>query len=521
MFAYKLIISNKYSIVVLRRSIVYANMFIILTLLTISVLYLWLRRPLPGEPPVLPGYIPLIGHAYRFLGDTTYFWKTLKTMSYTSLKKGGVILWCIGPMKIYMVTDPDECITIANTCLDKDKITRKFTGTLLGNGLPFGPANIWKNHRKVMNPAFNQQVLDGFIGLFNKQSRKLTDTLSKEVGKGPFDQSYYFQPISLESICLTTMGLDISADNKQNEQFVEAIDKVMMICISRFQRLWLHSDFIYSWSSMSKKQDEYTKVIHDMIDAVLQRRKTESKLNNNKTETYNNSNNGTQKGSGTKFKPLMDLLLELEGGIFSDQDVRDETGINIIAGYETVAGVLTYFFLLIGSFPHVQEKIVTELEEVLGKEHRDVTKQDLSLLVYLEAVIKETLRFYPIVSFVTRSIDKVVKLKNCTLRPGHTCVMSLYGVSRHPIWGEDAERFRPERWLDSASLPSNPNAFLAFGVGKRNCIGQVYAMMSMKITIAHVLRNYRVTGDHTKMKLKFEVLLKPVSGHYISIEKRA
>ncbi|XP_072934996.1 cytochrome P450 4V2-like isoform X2 [Epargyreus clarus] len=350
-------------------------------------------------------------------------------------------------------------MTIANTCFEKDTITRKFVGNLFGNGLLFGP--------------------------------------------------------------VTSMGLDISANTKQNEQFIEAFENILINSINRFKSPWLHSDFIYSWSSLSKKQDVYVKVMHDMTDTVLQRKKTEFKLNNtNKRDSNNDYKNGTQKGSGTKIKPLMDLLLELDEGVFSDQDIRDEVETIIITGYETVADVLAFFFLLIGSFPLVQEKIVTELEEVLGKEHRDVTKQDLSLLVYLEAVIKETLRCYPIAPFGPRFIDKDVKLKNCTLRPGHNCALMIYGVFRHPMWGEDAESFRPERWLDPASLPSNPNAFLAFGVGKRNCIGKVYAMMSMKIFIVNVLRNYRVTGDHTKMKLKLDVLLKPVSGHYISIEKR-
>ncbi|XP_072935019.1 cytochrome P450 4V2-like [Epargyreus clarus] len=496
-------------------------MLIILALLTISVLYLWLRRPLPGEPPVMPGYIPIIGHTYRLLGDTVHLWEEYKTMCYTTLEKGGVLTYWVGPIKYYMVTDPDECMTIANTCLDKDYISRKFTRNLLGNGLLYGPVNIWKSHRKVMNPAFNQQVLDGFIGLFNKQSRKLTDSLSKELGKGPFNQATYFQQISLETICLTSMGLDISADNKQNEQFIEAFEEFLNMTISRFKSPWLHSDFMYSWSSLSKKQDESTKIIHEMTDTVLQRRKKEFKSkNSNKTDTNNNYENWTQARSGKKIKPLMDLLLELEEGIFSDQDIRDEVVITITAGYETVAGVLTFFFLLIGSFPEVQERIVSELEEVLGKEHRDLTKQDLSRLLYLEAVIKETMRFYPIAPYAPRLIDKDVKLKNCTVRTGYNCLLMIYGVSRHPVWGEDAESFRPERWLDPATLPSNPNAFLAFGVGKRNCIGKLYAMMSMKITIAHVLRNYRVTGDHTKMKLKFDILLKPVSGHYISIENR-
>lgn len=50
--------------------------------------------------------------------------------------------------------------------------------------------------------------------------------------------------------------------------------------------------------------------------------------------------------------------------------------------------------------------------------------------------------------------------------------------------------------------------------------GKSYAFMSMKTTLAHVFRHYRLKGDHSKMEVKIDVMLKPVSGYYISIERR-
>lgn len=61
--------------------------------------------------------------------------------------------------------------------------------------------------------------------------------------------------------------------------------------------------------------------------------------------------------------------------------------------------------------------------------------------------------------------------ENYTLQAGNNCFLSVYGVHRHEIWGKDADQFRPERWLEK-QLPSNPNAFIPFSIGKRNCIGK-------------------------------------------------
>ncbi|KAG6449926.1 hypothetical protein O3G_MSEX006291, partial [Manduca sexta] len=110
--------------------------------------------------------------------------------------------------------------------------------------------------------------------------------------------------------------------------------------------------------------------------------------------------------------------------------------------------------------------------DVIGDSDRDIEKQDLSQLVYLEAVLKESMRVYTIVPIIARKLDKNVKLKRCTLKAGRTCFMFLFGIHRHPVWGPDADQFKPERWLDPSTLPDTPNAFTGFGVGRRMCIGK-------------------------------------------------
>lgn len=54
---------------------------------------------------------------------------------------------------------------------------------------------------------------------------------------------------------------------------------------------------------------------------------------------------------------------------------------------------------------------------------------------------------------------------------GSECVIMLYGTHRDPVWGKDADQFRPERWL-CEDTPVNPNAFVGFSLGKRSCLGK-------------------------------------------------
>ncbi|XP_028162205.1 cytochrome P450 4C1-like [Ostrinia furnacalis] len=315
---------------------------------------------------------------------------------------------------------------------------------------------------------------------------------------------------------LTAMGVDFTDHTILNSQYVTAVDEILKIIAVRFRKFWLHSDYTFRWSNVRKKQDACLKILHNMSDTVIKRRKTEFDNNNILPERT------TGNTSGKKFKAFMDLLFELslEKGVMNDRELREHVDTMIVGGYDTTATVLMYTLLLLGSHPEVQEKVYQELKVVLGDSDRDVEKHDLSQLVYLEAVLKESLRLYPIGPVLGRRLDKNVQLKNYTLAAGRSCFLLLFGIHKHPMWGADVDQFNPDRWMDPASLPDNPNAFAAFSLGRRMCIGKTYAYMSLKTTLAHVLRKYRFNGDHTQLELKFVVLLKPTSGYYVSIEER-
>ncbi|XP_013165752.1 PREDICTED: cytochrome P450 4C1-like [Papilio xuthus] len=464
------------------------------------------------EPPEHPGRVPLIGHLHIFLGNTITLWNTVKELSYTSLRMGGVTSIYFGPRIVYVLTDPDDYLTVANACLQKDSIYN-IAKPWLGEGLITATLSKWKHHRKLLNPAFSHLVLHGFQGVFNSQSRRLVRDMASEAGKGPFDHWAYTRRNALETICLTALGVDFCENSVLNSQYEHAAEQMLTVLVERFQKFWLSSDFIYNWSSLKKKQERCLDILHSMSNTIIKTRKA-SYLSNKK--------NGLEASTGTKFKAFLDLLLELsiEKGAFNDLEIREQVDTMIVAGHDTSANVLMYTLVMIGSYPKVQERIFKELYDIFGNDDRDVTKQDLSQLVYLEAVLKETMRVYTIVPMTARWLDRNVKLKNYTLTAGRTCLMFAYGVHRHAMWGPDAEEFKPERWLDPATLPQSPNAFAAFKMGRRNCYGKTYSYLSMKTTLAHLLRHYRVQADHNKMILKVDVMLKPECGHFISIEKR-
>ncbi|XP_026729645.1 cytochrome P450 4C1-like [Trichoplusia ni] len=460
-------------------------------------------------PPLYPGALPIIGHIYMLFGDGTSLWSTVKAIAVETMKQGGVTTVILGSSIYYFITDPDDALTAANSCLQKH-FAYKFAKPWLGEGLITSSGEVWKRHRKLLTPAFSLPVMLNFLDIFNSQSRKLVKNLKVEISKGPFDHTVYLRNIALETFCLTAFGISGFEDKEFIKTYMHAVDKILTIVTQRFQNFWLQSDLIFRLSGLKKEHDELIKIVNDMSNKVIQKKKA---------ERTNDVNAYAVKASGVRYKPFLDLLLELsEENALTDKEIREEVDTAIVTGFDTSSSLLSYIMILLGTHPEVQDKIYDEISEVFQTD-RDVDKDDLNKLVYTEAVIKESLRIFTTGPVTLRYVDKEVKLKNYTMRADTQCVVLLFGVHREAAWGKDVDKFRPERWLEK-DMPANPNAFVGFSLGKRSCLGKTYAMISMKTTLAHFIRRYKVKADDSNLKLRFDFLLKPVSGHEITLEER-
>ncbi|KAG7297321.1 hypothetical protein JYU34_019292 [Plutella xylostella] len=489
------------------------GIFLLLVLLIIvcavGAVWAWERMLLvhrTAHVPTLPEVLPVIGHAHKLRGDQTQIWEYLKEISLITNKNGGLSKLYLGPTPCILVTDPELALPLMNASLDKFYVYN-FGSSWLGEGLITGSGPTWKRHRKLLMPAFNQHILNGFLDIFNHQSSMLVKALSPQVGKGEFEHWPYLSVNALETICQTALGLpDTEDESLINEKYSDAMENFLDNVVHRIMTIWLHLEFVYKWSPTKDSEMKNVAVLKSLSTKVLNKRKDQT----NDADV-----------SDTKFKAFLEILLEQgKSGNLSDQEIREEVDTIIAAGHDTSSTALLYTLILLGSHPEAQERAYEEIEEVFGDSDRDVQKEDLPKLIYLEAVIKESLRLYPTVPLVAREVDTDVNVENLNLPKGSTIVLSIWGMQRGAAWGAAAGDYRPARWLDPAALPENPNAFAAFSIGKRSCIGKTYAMMSMKTTLVHLLRRYRIRADHTKLVCKFGFVLKPVAGHSISIELR-
>ncbi|KAJ4841597.1 hypothetical protein Tsubulata_044636, partial [Turnera subulata] len=195
----------------------------------------------------------------------------------------------------------------------------------------------------------------------------------------------------------------------------------------------------------------------------------------------------------------------------NDRYLRDIILNFMIAGKDTSANTLSWFFYMLCKNPLIQEKVAQEVRDVTGDVGDEVDIEDfiakitdstLDQMHYLHATLSETLRLYPAVPVDGRcaEVDDILP-DGYRLKKGDGVNYLAYAMGRMSyIWGEDAEDFRPERWLKNGVFqPESPFKFIAFHAGPRICLGKDFAYRQMKIVSMALLRFLRFKlPDDTK-----------------------
>ncbi|SPJ72161.1 related to pisatin demethylase / cytochrome P450 monooxygenase [Fusarium torulosum] len=174
---------------------------------------------------------------------------------------------------------------------------------------------------------------------------------------------------------------------------------------------------------------------------------------------------------------------------------------NILGGSDSTASMLRSVVCFLVEHPEALESLRTELrgklQDTTGPSLVIPKWHELQSLPFLDACIKESLRLDP--PFAT-ALERIVPAEGATICghffPGGSLVgMNPYITNRYrPTWGEDADLWRPSRWLegDTANVRKLEASLLSFGAGTRTCLGQNVAMFEIKKLVVALFINYDI-----------------------------
>ena len=206
-----------------------------------------------------------------------------------------------------------------------------------------------------------------------------------------------------------------------------------------------------------------------------------------------------------KEKTDVDILsVALESGGFSHENLVDQMMTFLAAGHETTSTATIWAIYALCQKPEVQKRLREEVRANLPSVNdvsSPVTSEVLDRMPYLHAVCSEVLRVYAPVALTLRAAARDTSILGQFVPKDTTIILAPRALNlSHELWGQDAEQFKPERWLgpgktNSGGAQSN-YAFLTFLHGPRSCIGQAFAKAEFACLLASIVNKFEMEMEN-------------------------
>ncbi|KAL6495425.1 hypothetical protein OROGR_029988 [Orobanche gracilis] len=441
-----------------------------------------------------PEYPPVVGTVF---GQFFYYNRLYDYQTGLARKHKTSRLLAPDISEIY-TTEPKNIEYILKTNFSnyaKGEVNQDIWRDLFGQGILVVDGEKWRQQRKLASSEFSTRVLRDFsCSVFRKNASQLVSTVC-EFSKTSqfFDAQALLMRYTLDSISKVGFGVDLDClqgSNAEGNEFIKAFDDSSELVYWRYvDPFWKLKRYLnIGGEAILKKK---TKFIHNFVDKVIRTKREQMEK-----EQYYNS----------KEDILSRFIVESKKDpeMMTDEYLRDIILSFIIAGKDTTANTLSWFIYVVCKNPLVQERIAQEIREAVVTNAQDeaslddfiehITDEALEEMHYLHATLSETLRLYPAVPVDGRCAETDDILPDgYKVKKGDGVYYMAYAMGRMPyIWGDDAEEFKPERWLKNGMFqPESPFKFVAFHAGPRTCLGRDFAYRQMKIVSAALLHFFR------------------------------
>lgn len=182
---------------------------------------------------------------------------------------------------------------------------------------------------------------------------------------------------------------------------------------------------------------------------------------------------------------------EASGQGMSDKQLRDELITLFLAGHETTAIALTWALALLSRHPDLRRRLQAEVDAVLGD--RLPTGEDFERLAFTRAFFDEVLRLYPPQVVMLRQAAEDDELAGLPVPRGQNLLLNIHGVHYHPAYWDNPQGVDPSRFPALGGPgPRHKFAYLPFGAGPRQCIGNHFAQMESVLALAIIHQRYEL-----------------------------
>lgn len=448
-------------------------------------------QPQTQKQPAGASGLPFIGNLPEFARDPIKF--------VTRLQKdyGDVAAFSLMGSKSVLISNPDDVERVLLETGKRYSNGKEGTGAtlkpILGNGLVTSEGDFWKRQRKLIAPAFHHQNIKRYADLIVAYSQDMAQTWHD----GDVCDIHQEMMLLTQRIIMKALfDVDVLDNASQASAAFDAMMHAMGASMTGPEAIL--PAFVPTPSRTQMR--EGVAYINGMLMEIIEQRRAE------------------ESDQHDLLTMLMDARDE-DGQPMSTEQLLDEIRTLYLAGHETTAATLTWAWLLLSQNPAVYAKLKAEVKQVLNGQ--PPTADDVQQLSYANAVIKESLRCYPVAWITRRVALEDVEIGGYRLPKGTPVYLSPWILHHDARWYDAPDTFMPERWLKDKAEQPRREAYIPFGGGPRICIGNGFAMMEAVLILATLLQSYHVAVQPgASAEVELAGTLRPKHGLQATLSER-
>ncbi|GAA1959611.1 cytochrome P450 [Kitasatospora viridis] len=410
-----------------------------------------------------PRGIPLLGSLPQWKARTAEF------LLQTQRDHGEISRLQLGPVTVHLVTEPDAVGRVL-----KDNSSNYVRGTLyeqfrtvMGDGLLTTDGELWRSHRRTMQPVFLRGAVAAIGPNVVQATQEMLDGWEEKARLGqPVDLVTETLRLTLVTLSRSLFGYDIRPQSRVLKEVVDNVIEVMF-------KHGTVSEMLPEW--MPTKRNRLIKRDRQIFTRLVE------EIRRQHADT----------GEGALMALIEAAKDPVTGRGWTDEQVRDEMLTLYLAGHETTAVALCWTLVSILLNPSVQEELDAELEQVLGG--RIPEPGELDSLPYTCNVVDEALRLYPPIWIYPRDTVAADELGGYHIPAKSSVLLSPLASHRNPRYWDNPEAFDPRRFTPEAVKSRPRMAYIPFGAGARMCIGNLMALMELRMMVAMINQRFRLS----------------------------
>ncbi|MBX7242035.1 MAG: cytochrome P450 [Bacteroidia bacterium] len=415
------------------------------------------------KPDVITGH-PIWGQGLTFRENP------VKTLLDLKQKHGDV--YCMKVflgMYYYIVMRPEsfEHVLRANQRnYIKPDLFMNTMGRLTGKGLITNEGEPWQKQRRIMAPAFHRQKLALLTGDMTNEISYVINKWKNQIAQNPE------MDIQQEMITLT---MQIASKSLFSSDIISKADDIgnsVKVALEFIGEGLKNPLLIHNFLPTSKRRefDDAKKTLEKVIGEIIRNRRE------NPVDKHD------------LLGMLLDARDEETQETMTERQLIDEVLTLIIGGHETTSLALTWTWYLLSLYPEKMKKLREEADSVLNG--RMPTMEDYPKLVYTLQVFNESMRMYPPAWASVRLALEDDVIDGYEVPKGSMIFLPFWASYYDSDVWENPMVFMPERFSAEEQAKRHKYAFVPFGGGMRQCIGNHFAMMEAVLVIASLAQSF-------------------------------